>query len=167
MKTQRLIVIVCFLFCSVIQLYAYEKRDLLQKKADLEQVKSALIMGQQWIPYPDYADRIGWDHLLGDYKEPYIRRGERFLDYEWKVVRATDYLEYGRSGDRNIMQRPFERNNAALGALFMAELAEGKGRFVDQIVNGVFHCCEMTTWALSAHLTLQKIGGGSRVMKNM
>lgn len=159
MKTQRLIVIVCFLFSSVIQLYAYEKRDLLQKKADLEQVKSALIMGQQWIPYPDYADRIGWDHLLGDYKEPYIRRGERFLDYEWKVVRATDYLEYGRSGDRNIMQRPFERNNAALGALFMAELAEGKGRFVDQIVNGVFHCCEMTTWALSAHLTLQKIGG--------
>jgi len=34
----------------------------------------------------------------------------------------------------------------------MAEIAEGKGRFLDQLINGVFHSCEMTTWALSAHV---------------
>ena len=74
-------------------------------------------------------------------------------------MKATDYLEFGRSGDRAIMESPFGKNNSALGSLFMAEMAEGKGRFVDQILNGVFASCEMTSWALSAHLGLQKVGG--------
>ena len=159
MRTQRFITIVCLLLWTVAHLHAYEKRDLLQKEADFEKVKSALIMEQKWVPYPDYSDRAGWDKLLGDYKEKYIRKGESYLDYEWKVVKATDYLEFGRSGDRAIMESPFGKNNSALGSLFMAEMAEGKGRFVDQIINGVFASCEMTSWALSAHLGLQKVGG--------
>jgi len=159
MRTQRFITIVCLLLWTVAHLHAYEKRNLLQKEADFEKVKSALIMEQKWVPYPDYSDRAGWDKLLGNYKEKYIRKGESYLDYEWKVVKATDYLEFGRSGDRAIMESPFGKNNSALGSLFMAEMAEGKGRFVDQIINGVFASCEMTSWALSAHLGLQKVGG--------
>ena len=96
MRTQRFITIVCLLLWTVAHLHAYEKRNLLQKEADFEKVKSALIMGQKWVPYPDYSDRAGWDKFLGDYKEDYIRKGECFLDYEWKIVKATDYLEYGR-----------------------------------------------------------------------
>ena len=81
MRTQRFITIVCLLLWTVAHLHAYEKRNLLQKEADFEKVKSALIMGQKWVPYPDYSDRAGWDKFLGDYKEDYIRKGERFLDY--------------------------------------------------------------------------------------
>jgi len=125
---------------------------MLQNAADLSQVKSALIMNQEWIPYPAYSDRAGWDNFLGDTKEDFIKQGEKQLDYEWKVVKATDYIEYERSGDRNIMQNPYGSNNRAIADLFMAELAEGKGRFIDQLINGVFHSCEMTSWVLSAHL---------------
>jgi hypothetical protein len=50
------------------------------------------------------------------------------------------------------MQRPFGDNNNAMMALVMAELAEGDGRFLDQIMNGTWLACEMTTWVLSAHL---------------
>lgn len=159
MRTQRFLTIVCLLLWTATHLHAYEERNLLQKEADFEKVKSALLMEQKWVPYPDYSDRAGWDKFLGDYKDEYIRKGESFLDYEWKVVKATDYLEFGRSGNRTIMENPFNKNNRALGSLFMAEMAEGKGRFVDQIINGVFQSCEMTSWALSAHLGLQKIQG--------
>lgn len=159
MRTQRLFMLMCLLLWATTHLYAYEERNLLQKAADLEKVKSALVMDQKWVSYPDYSDRAGWDQFLGEYKDDYIRKGEAFLNYEWKVVKATDYLEFGRSGDRDIMQNPFNKNNSAIGALFMAEMAEGKGRFIDQIINGVFASCEMTTWALSAHLGLQEIGG--------
>lgn len=159
MRTQRFITIVCLLLWTATHLYAYEERNLLQKEADFEKVKSALLMEQKWVPYPDYSDRTGWDKFLGEYKDDYIRKGESFLDYEWKVVKATDYLEFGRSGNRTVMENPFNKNNTALGSLFMAEMAEGKGRFVDQIINGVFQSCEMTSWALSAHLGLQKIQG--------
>ena len=103
MRTQRFITIVCLLLWTVAHLHAYEKRNLLQKEADFEKVKSALVMGQKWVPYPDYSDRAGWDKFLGEYKDDYIRKGESFLDYEWRIVKATDYLEYGRSGSRTIM----------------------------------------------------------------
>ena len=159
MKTQRFITTVCLLLWTVAHLHAYEKRNLLQNEANFEKVKSALVMGQKWVPYPNYSDRSGWNAFLGNYKEEYIRKGEAYLDYEWKVVKATDYLEFGRSGNRTIMESPFNKNNTAVSSLFMAEMAEGNGRFVDQIINGVFASCEMTTWSLSAHLGLQKVGG--------
>lgn len=69
----------CLLFWTATHLYAYEERNLLQKEADFEKVKSALLMDQKWLPYPDYSDRAGWDKFLGDYKDEYIRKGESFL----------------------------------------------------------------------------------------
>jgi hypothetical protein len=112
-------------------------------------------MDRAWVPYPDYNDREGWDKLLGDNKDVLIKRGEKQLTYQWQVIKATDYLEYERSGDRNIMQNPNSDNNNALSDLVLAELAEGKGRFLDQIINGVYYNCERTSWVLSAHLTAQ------------
>lgn len=142
------------LLCSV-KSYAYTERNLLTQRADIETLKTVLVPNRQWVPYPAYSDREGWDKLLGDWKETYIARGEKRLDYRWQVVKATDYLEFERSGNRVVMENPFDGNNSAITDLMMAELAEGKGRFIDQLINGVFHTCEMTSWALSAHLSAQ------------
>ncbi|MGL4520452.1 MAG: heparinase II/III domain-containing protein [Phocaeicola sp.] len=149
---KRILFLFTFLLFVVLQIEAYEVRNLLQKKATLEQVKEALVLNQAWVPYPQYQDRAGWDNLLGTYKEDIIKAGEGYLNFDWRVVKATDYLEFERSGNRNIMQEPLGANNRAIGTLLMAELAEGKGRFMDEITNGVLHVCEMSTWALSAHL---------------
>lgn len=140
-----------FMACLLV-VQAYEKRDLLQKKADLINLKSCLILNQKWVTYPGYSDRKGWDMLTSGVKDEIIQKGEKALGYEWKVVKATDYLEYERSGSRDIMQEPFGANNTALANLVLAELAEGKGRFMDQIANGIWQSCEMTSWALSAHI---------------
>ncbi len=143
------------LVCGILAVRAGE-RNLLQRAADREGVRAALVPGRRWVPYPAYADRAGWDALTGEHRATLIRRGERMLDFEWKVIRATDYLEYERSGNRKIME---DRNNAnlkGLADLVVAELAEGRGRFVDQILNGAFHLCEETSWALSAHTPLQR-----------
>lgn len=131
---------------------AYEKRDLLQKKAGIPQLKSSLILNQKWVSYPDYKDRNGWDQLTSGVKDEIISKGEAALNYEWKVVKATDYLEFDRSGSRRIMEVPMGANVTALSDLVLAELAEGKGRFMDQIANGIWQSCEMTSWALSAHI---------------
>jgi hypothetical protein len=37
---------------------------------------------------------------------------------------------------------------------------EGKGRFLDQIVNGVWLLCEETSWVIPAHVGAQRAGGG-------
>jgi hypothetical protein len=50
------------------------------------------------------------------------------------------------------MEKPMNENCTALTNLLLAELAEGQGRFVDQILNGSWQLTEMATWSLSAHL---------------
>lgn len=84
--------------------YAYTERDLLQKQADINRLKEILVLDRQWVTYPDYNDRAGWDRFLGTFKDEYIRRGEKRLNYQWQVVKATDYLAFERTGNRQIME---------------------------------------------------------------
>ena len=156
MKIVRIITFILLSLC-VSKASAYVERNLLQQMTNPNLLKSALVLNQKWVTYPDYTDRVGWDKLFGAAKSEYIKRGEKQLNYEWKVVKAMDYIEFERSGSRQVMETPFGDNNLAMTDLLMAELAEGKGRFIPQLINGVFHTCEMTSWALSAHLITQKI----------
>ena len=109
-----------------------------------------------WFPYPAYSDREGWKRLVGEYAELLIKRGEKYLTYTWQSVPATAYLAYERTGNRQEMEKPLQANRSALNALMLAELAEGKGRFLDQLINGVWHISHMPSWVLSAHLPRQK-----------
>ncbi len=131
------------------------ERNLLVKSIDKKELRQILVTNQKWVPYPAYKNRTGWDKLIGNNKEKLIQRGEKKLKYEWKVIKATDYLAYERTGNRQVMQNPNSKNTRALTDLVLAELAEGKGRFLDAIINGVFYQCERTSWVLSAHLPLQ------------
>ena len=151
---KKTILIILLLSCTV-HIFGYTERNLLRNQADINSLKEMLVLNQQWVTYPDYHDRAGWDFFLGSLKDEYIHRGEKLLDYRWQVVKATDYLAFQRTGNRQVMENPFDANNTAIANLLMAELAEGKGRFVDQLINGVFHSCEMTSWALAAHLIVQ------------
>ncbi len=157
MKTQSFILSLLLCLLNIPQIQAYTERNLLQKSiASPDELKSLLILNQRWVPYPEYSYREEWKQLLKEHREALITQGEKALKHEWKVVKATDYLEFERSGNRAIMETPLGENNRALVQLFIAELAEGKGRFVDQLINGVFQACEMTSWSLSAHLNAQR-----------
>ena len=153
----RISLVFCLLFMLTISVRAYTERDMLQKAVGSEeQLKQILMKNQSWIPYPAYNDRAGWDALLGEkYKTALIREGEKLLNYEWLLVRATDYLEFERTGNRYVMQDRLNKNRSAINSLMFAELAEGKGRFIDQLINGVYLSCEITSWVYSAHLSRQ------------
>ena len=148
---KSLIIILFTMF--LIKLQAHEYRNLLEKTATEQELKTLLISNQSWVKYPAYNDREGWDKFVGDQKEQIISKGEAYLDYEWKLVRATDYLAYKRTGSREKMQRPFNSNVNAYVTMVMAELVEGKGRFLDQIADGIWAFCDMSSWALSAHIS--------------
>ncbi len=118
----------------------------------LENLKASLGNDKSWVPYPAYSDRAAWDKLMAPFKDRIIKKGNEALSYQWQVVKATDYLEYERSGNRTMMEKPMNENCTALTNLLLAELAEGQGRYVDQILNGSWQLTEMATWSLSAHL---------------
>ena len=129
----------------------YDRHILLDAARKVD-IGASLVMDQAWVPYPAYADREGWDRLTGADKAAFIAQGEGYLGFPWRLLRATDYLEYTRSGDRFAQEDRLAENAEALSFLMMAELAEGKGRFMDDIINGVFLFCETSSWAVSDHL---------------
>ncbi len=137
---------------SVISAFGYTERNILSSKYTKEDLRNNLVTDKSWITFPSYTDRAGWDALFGDRKDQYIKRGEKALSYKWQRVNATDYLEFERSGNRKIMEDPLNANNNVMTDLLLAELAEGEGRFIDQLINGIYSAAEMTSWSLSAHI---------------
>ena len=130
------------------------ERNLLVNEAKKIDLVSCLITDDSWIKNPGYSDREFWESIPSNIRQEYVSVAEKYLTYDWPVVKATDYLEFIRSGDRR--QGAYAAPSRALNALVMGELIEGKGRFLDQIINGVWYYCEQTWWGWSAHLGLQK-----------
>ena len=117
-----------------------------------------MITDNSWNKLPGYKERQFWESLPANIRQDYIKKAEGYLDYNWPVVKATDYLEFIRSGDRR--QSVYSACSNALISLVMGELVEGKGRFTDQIINAVWYYSEQTWWGWSAHLGAQKAGAG-------
>lgn len=77
-----------------------DNRDILQKEASEIEIEKNLVKEFSEIGFPAYNDRDFWDKLPGNLREQYILNAEEKLNYNWPVVKATDYLEIIRSGDR-------------------------------------------------------------------
>ena len=135
-----------------------KERNILAAEAKEIDLARSLIYDDSWIKLPDYKNRKFWEDLPSNLRQEYITRAESFLDYNWPVVKATDYLEVIRSGDRR--QEVYAAPSRALNSLVTGELVEGKGRFTDQIINAVWYYSEQTWWGWSAHLYFQKAPGG-------
>ena len=152
----RILLVALLTVCTALPVAAYEQRNLLTGTNPKGDKGLQLLPPAKWVPFPAYTDRSGWDSLTGELKEDFIKTGERWLDYKWSFVPPMAYMEFRRTGNRNVMQHPYSQNATALKELLLAELAEGKGRFIGQLINGVWQSCEMTSWAYSAHLGVQK-----------
>ena len=153
-RSIALLLLACFSFVG----FSQEERDILQKEAREAGLAQTLVEDFSDLDFPTYQDRNFWNNLPDHLKQQYIREAEKALDYDWPIVKATDYLEIIRSGDRR--QSEYSAPRSALLSLVMGELVEGEGRFIDQIVNGVWYYSEQTWWGWSAHLTMQKAPHG-------
>jgi hypothetical protein len=89
-----------------------------------------------------------------------VRKAEEFLHGDWPAATATKFLEYVRTGDRSGYQAISYGRRQRLATLVLAECMEGKGRFRDDIVNGIWTICEETYWGVPAHVSLQRQGPG-------
>lgn len=80
-----------------------------------------------------------------------ISEGERYLGFDWGALSATLYGEFAACGNRtNYEDINFARRTAA-NNLFFAEYCEKKGRFVADLLNGVWAICEESAWNIPAH----------------
>ena len=113
---------------------------------------SSLVMNQGWVPYPAYDDRDGWAEQLGEYQERIAAAGEKYLGFRWVDITDDDYRAWDLRDDRHQMEDKYFANQEAIRNLFVAELAEGEGRYLPDIAAGVAWWCDLYSWSVVTHL---------------
>jgi len=134
-------------------------RDLLQNKYGEDEIRKVFSGREPWKPFPQTVAE--WKEKLPDsVVTRLIKNGEGALKENFQNIPATVALEYVRTGNRvNYEGLSFVKRNQ-LYDLVLAESVEGKGRFTDQIVNGIWSICEESFWGIMAHVGMQKAGSG-------
>jgi hypothetical protein len=137
----------------VAELYAQvTPRNILARMYTAQQVQQELVPQNQYHPYP--TTPAEWKEALPDsILKALVKAGEASLDYAFRPVTATVSLDFVRSGDRERHRGVAYNKRYALTDLILAESIEGKGRFVEAILNGVWSICEESYWGVPAHIS--------------
>ncbi|MBX5438719.1 MAG: heparinase II/III family protein [Thermoflavifilum sp.] len=118
-------------------------------------VQQSLQASAHWHPYPNVADTTGLFLIPDSVRAAYIRAAEKLLPASWGSLPATLFLEYNRNGNRTHYEAVSFHRREQLATLVLAECFERKGRFLDDIVNGIWAICEESFWGVPAHMYLQ------------
>jgi hypothetical protein len=133
-----------------------QKPNLMSGKYSKEALAKMLIPRDKWTPFPLINDRAGWEKADQLMMKSAVLKAEAYLDYVWPYIPATKSLLIERTGDRNEYQEVSFKKRVVLGTLLLGEIAENKGRFTDQIIDGVWSICEESFWGVPAHLPKTK-----------
>ncbi len=123
-------------------------------------LRQTLLSASQWHPFPRISERAAWCSLPPAIRSAYVHEAETYLHGDWPVLKATEFLEFVRNGNRSGFQNLSAERRHRLATLVLAECIEGKGRFRDDIINGIWTVCEETYWGVPAHVYLQRKGQG-------
>ena len=100
---------------------------------------------------PQAEDAFWRDSIPQEMKQSYTVYGEQYLGKAWTALPWTVFAENKITGNRvNYEGICFEKRRH-LAALVMAEIVEGKGRFMNDIIDGIGSFCEETWWGIPAH----------------
>ena len=100
---------------------------------------------------PQAGDTFWRDSIPTEMQQSYISYGDQYAGKPWTVLPWTVFAEYKTTGNRVNYERLCFEKRRQLAALVMAEVMEGKGRFISDIVNGLGSFCEETWWGIPAH----------------
>jgi hypothetical protein len=131
-------------------------KDLFVSTFTPEMLSRTLISAKEWHPYPKAAEREAWQQVPKEFADALIARAEKANGAPWESFPAAVFLDYKRNGNRSHFERYYFTRRGRLADLVLGECIEGKGRFLDEMVNGIWLVCEETFWGLPAHLGFQK-----------
>lgn len=136
---------------------AEKPKNLFSSTFTPQLLSASLLSASEWHPYPKAGERDAWLQVPKQVADITVARAESAKGPAWESLPATVFLEYKTTGNRSHYERYYFSRRSRLTDLVLGECVEGKGRFLDEIVNGIWLECEETFWGLSAHLFLQRI----------
>jgi len=146
--------ILCFCL-SLMGFFAHAQitqRNLLCSTFKASDLEAALIAKTAWKPYPQSVAE--WKALVNDSLiNNIIKTAEGDLNYRFEPISATVSMDYVRSGDRERHAKISYGKRNVLTNLIIAESMEGKGRFMEAIMNGIWSIFEESFWGVPAHIS--------------
>jgi hypothetical protein len=133
-------------------------RRLLESQVTAAKLEQVLLPRSSWRPYPTISDRGFWEGLPSEVRSAVVESAGAQLGKPWPVLPASVFLEYARNGNRSRFESlSFARRNRLRHAA-LAECMEARGRFLDEILDGIWCICEESFWGVPAHVGAQKAG---------
>lgn len=84
-------------------------------------------------------------------KQSYVKYGESYLSQPWHALSRQSFARFKTDGNRVEYEGQVFERRRHLAALAMAEIIEGKGRFIDEIVVGIDSMMREPWWGIPAH----------------
>lgn len=158
------LILLGFMFLFSVSIAAFgetqKKQNILSEKYPAHKLEELILSAENWHPYPTASERAGWDKISVKMRSAQIKRAEKLLNCEWETPKASVFLEFVRNGNRSNYQQISFGRRVNLTELVIGECLENQGRFLDDIVNGIWAICEESYWGVPAHLGLQEKGPG-------
>lgn len=106
---------------------------------------------REFEPFPKAGHPESYKAISPELKKRILEEGESYLGYQYPSIFATDFMNFKRTGNRVAYEDLYFARRHALCALVTAECMECRGRFMDDIINGIFVLCEESGWQLPPH----------------
>lgn len=110
-----------------------------------------LLSRAEYRPYPDIGQRADWESLPQELRQSVVAEGERYLNFQWPLLTASMYMEFLQNGNRTRYDEPYHLRRRAVTSLALAECVENEGRFLNDLIDGIWLIAEETSWVISAH----------------
>ncbi len=105
---------------------------------------------------PPATCRNFWNAVPDDVRDAVTYHIDALVGTPWPQIPAVLCLDFRRTGNRQNMEQVYFAKRSRLSKLVLAECIEHRGRFVDEILNGLQSIAEEAFWGVSAHYPIEE-----------
>lgn len=129
---------------------------MLHEFLPFSKLKSILEAAAPSPEFPPASDRAAWEAMRqGEAQKIWcaelLSHAEKELGQPWPDCTFSQLMDYTRKDSRASYETPYFARRARLTYAVLAECIEYKGRFTEEIAEGVWHILSEPFWCLPAH----------------
>ena len=158
MRKIMLFAVVFCVFSALCSAGEAKKDDMpsLQSFATLQELTARMDSTAGVKRFPPATERKVWDNMYwGDLQKKYTyyitAEARKILNTPWPECSLKLYTQYIKTGNRTAYQNKYSERRRRLTILALAECIENRGKYIEEIAEGMWQIISEPTWAYPAH----------------